>query len=229
MDTLFLRPAIDDELLPVAQLRRLAGSLGADLYNAVRYYETFLPSARASPLMDRINEARIHSGLMAVSDALYEGAVLALARLWDSHPNVATLIAAAELVKRRNVRAAFEAAGIPIDVRELKAWRQDLEIVKASSQLREIRKARNRALAHSEDPNRNGDNTPVRMALYENDIWVLDRTMTIFDRFNTWVGFGAKDGSFSDRRLRVSADAARFWEHVAPCGNSTTPAIRGAQ
>jgi AbiU2 len=166
--------------------------------------------------MDRINEARIHAGLMAISDALYEGAVLALARLWDPHSRTATLIAAAELIKQEKVRTALEAlSGVPIDRKDLKAWRRDVEAVKGSSQLDAIRKARNRALAHSEDPNQGGDNTPVRMSLYENDIWVLDRTITIFDRFNTWAVFGATDGPFSDRRLRVNADAARFWDHVA--------------
>jgi hypothetical protein len=126
----------DEQLL---ELGRIAASLEADIYNAVRYYETFLPS-RTSPLTDRVNKARIHGGLMAISDALYEGAVLALARMWDTNGRTARITDVAARLKRKEVLAAVEAStGILIDRRDLKAWHREIGVVTESPHLEAIR------------------------------------------------------------------------------------------
>jgi hypothetical protein len=46
-------------------IMRLAQTISGDLCQAVIYYEMFAPSGLHAPLIDRVNQHKIHEGLMS--------------------------------------------------------------------------------------------------------------------------------------------------------------------
>src|SRR5712692_10331530 len=62
---------------------RVAAAISEDLYQAIAYYEVFVPSGSDANLIRRVTEFEVHPGFNVISESLQLGAVLALCRLWD--------------------------------------------------------------------------------------------------------------------------------------------------
>jgi AbiU2 len=195
------------------ELRRLTKRIHDDLQDAIAFYEVFVPAARDATLIDEVNAARVHPGFNAVCLALHGSAILALCRLWDTDRRAAHIPKAATMMRQRSVLEAIAASsGECPDPGQLAAWQQDVEAVQASEELKALRRARDRFIAHTANPNSKEHPRQARQSEYGDERRLLEMTIPIVERLDHFL-FDLL--SWSGIRGLWQEEARRFWERVA--------------
>jgi AbiU2 len=190
--------------MPKTVIMRLAQAISEDLYQAVAYYEVFVPSARDPALIDCVNSHQIHEGFNVISEALQLGVITTLCRIWDKRRGTARI---AEIARRLR-----ENSHLVSDQAELTQWLADVEKTEQSHELAALRGFRNVGLAHRSDPNlpdpRTKSNT--RRVLHGDERCVLERTVSLVEKLDGLIGSSHRI-NFGQERQNWQRRASKFW------------------
>jgi hypothetical protein len=182
-----------------------------NLEEAISFYESFVPSARDSTLIQRINTAGINAGFNVISDSLHHSAIIALCRIWDKRRDVASLWT----MKRRleNPRLIDEINDGPkkIDAAQVAMWSRKVEQAGKSEEVEAIKASRDFWLAHTKAPDHPYSGA-ARAEVYGDERRVLEMTEPLVIEANALIGY--EYVSFTKLRSVWPGEASKFWKAV---------------
>jgi hypothetical protein len=190
--------------MPKTAIARLAQVISEDLYQAIAYFEVFVPSARNPALIDLINSNQIHEGFNVISEALQLGVITTLCRIWDKRRGTARI---AEIARRLRGNS-----NLVSDHAALEQWLADVEKTEESDELAALRGFRNVGLAHRSDPNLPDPRSKAdtRRVLHGDERHVLEATVALVERLDSLIG-SSHGINFGQERQDWQRRARKFW------------------
>jgi hypothetical protein len=88
-----------------------------------------------------------------ISDALHREVIMTLCRIWDTRTDTADINRLADAFRDPAVIADLKAAGHVIVSAQLTNWLSEVDAVNKSDELKALKRARHRAIAHTATPN----------------------------------------------------------------------------
>lgn len=190
-----------------ANITKKLKAINADLLEALVVYEVFLPTGRDKILIDRVNKNKLHPVYNVISESLHKCTILSLCRIWDKKGDaihVSGILAELNRVLSQNEKT--EGKNI-IEVLSL-----EIKETEKSDQLDAIKKIRNQTIAHTANPACPYQGK-ARRAVYGDERYVLDKTISVLEKFNILVGFDTGD-EFSNLRRRWKELSKEFWHKI---------------
>jgi hypothetical protein len=191
---------------------RVVRAISIDLDLAVAFYETYVPTGQDAGLIGRMNKTDFYSAFNVISDALHRNIIMTLCRIWDTRTDTADLNGLAEAFRDAAVIADLKSARHTIDPTELKRWLADVDAVSKSAELLALKRARDRALAHTATPNKPYTGR-ARVAQYGDERKVLEKTIPLVERAAVFVGYSYVS-PFNDQRRTRREHAPKFWNKL---------------
>lgn len=165
---------------------------------AIAFYEVFSPTGIDEALVSRVSQTGLHPEFNIVSDALHRGAILALCRIWDTNKDTAKI----DILESWIEKNCKDERSLPA-----RQWLKEVRDVRQSDELAALKRARNRALAHTARTEYSG---PARVAQYGDERRVLDRTITLVENTNKFLTISPPICFRAWRRDRAKG-ARAFW------------------
>jgi hypothetical protein len=194
---------------PYEQMQDMARAISGNMVTAIAFFEVFRPSGQDKHLVKQVNSVGINAGHNAISDALHQGTILTLCRLWDERSDVASIPQAANQLKRSV--DAIEEIGHLVDRKLLRPWTDEVKAYNQSEELRALKLARDRAIAHTAAPNREYLGKS-RRSVYGDERKVLEMTIPLVERLNRLIGYKWRE--YAELQRRWNSEANKFWAHV---------------
>jgi AbiU2 len=195
----------------LAAMRRTMKAISDDLDFTLAFYETYVPSARDKALISRVNSVGLHPAFNIISDALHRNVFMALCRIWDRRRDTANLNRLADKFRDAKVLAALDNAGHKTDAKQVRKWLTEIDAVNKSDELSALKRARDRALAHTANPNEPYQGK-ARVADFGDERKVLERTIPLVVQAAAFIGY-SYDVKPLEQILREHS--RKFWEHIA--------------
>jgi hypothetical protein len=195
-----------------AELHRTVRAISITLDHTIAFYETYLPSGQDSVLIERVNRSDFYQAFNVVSDALYREVILGLCRIWESRKDTANLICLDAAFRHKKVLADLTSAGHAMDMDALKKWQGEIEAGRNSDELSALKRARDRALAHTASPNGVYKGN-ARVALFGDERKVLERTIPIVEEAGRFIGYSYV-APFEVQRQQRCSFAEKFWGQI---------------
>lgn len=193
----------------VDQLKRAAREISRNLTEAIACYAVFLPTARDTELIARVNAGAVNLGFNVISESLHKAVIMALCRLWDRRADTASLPwLDREMRKSATLRALDDDVG-EIDREELRRWHTEVQNTLRMEELKALQGARGRAIAHTANPSRLYQGRS-RRAVYGDERRVLEATVPVVDMLNSFVAY-APQPPYLELRRRWSDASGLFW------------------
>jgi len=190
-------------------IHRTVKAISRDLDVAIAFYKTFVPSARDARLIDRINKVGFHPAFNIISDSLHQSVILSLCRIWDKPADTANMNGLARDFRNAKVIAGLAAGGHVVDPGKLRKWLSEIDAVNNSAELLALKRARNRAIAHTPTPNKAYPGK-ARVARYGDERKIMERTMPLVEQAGAFIGYSYGTLYVDQRRLRRE-HAEKFW------------------
>lgn len=169
---------------------------------AIAFYEVFSPTGSDETLVSMVNQMGLHPEFNIVSDALHRGAILALCRIWDTRKDTANIdILESWIEKNCNDERSVHAC----------LWLKEVRSVRQSDELGALKRARNRALAHTARTEYSGT---ARVAQYGDERRILDRTIALAENANKFFTISPPI-CFQVWRHDRATGARAFWSTFA--------------
>lgn len=194
------------------EIHRTVRAISITLDEAIAFYETYVVSARDAALIKAVNQSGIHPAFNVISDALHREVILGLCRIWDRRPDTANLNKLASEFRSKAVRADLERTGHIADPDALNRWCAGVANGSKSEELSALKRARDRALAHTATPNQPYKGR-ARVAQYGAERKVLELTTPLVEQAAQFIGYSYLS-PFADRRLMWQRYAGLFWRRV---------------
>jgi len=196
---------------PEREMLRTIKAIDEDLNSVIAYYETFVPSARNAKLIDRVNKTQIYTAFNVISDSLHRNAVMSLCRIWDSRRDTASLNCIARQLRKKG-SSLFQS--VLATARE--AWLKEMGRVGRSTEMQALRRARDRALAHTATPNV-GYRGKASILKYGDERIVMEWTIALVEELNEFVDYYDLEPSavpFKTLREVFHEHSIRFWDRI---------------
>lgn len=189
----------------------MINAISIDLDLALAFYETYLPSGQDQALIDRVNKTDFYPAFNVISDALHREVIMALCRIWDTRTDTADINRSAEAFRDPAVIVDLRAAGHVIMSAKLTKWLSEIDAVNKSEELKALKRARHRAIAHTATPVEPYKGK-ARIAQYGDERKLLERTIPLVEQAGAFVGYSYATPYDAQRRLRRE-HAAKFWKN----------------
>jgi AbiU2 len=194
------------------ELHRTIRAISITLDHTIAFYETYLPSGQDSLLINRVNRSDFYPAFNVISDALHREVILGLCRIWESRKDTANLNCLDAAFRDKKVLTDLMTVGHSMDMNALKKWRGEIKAARDSDELSALKRARDRALAHTASPNRVYEGN-ARVALFGDERKMLERTIPIVKEAGRFIGY-LYVSPFEVQRQQRRSFAEKFWGQI---------------
>jgi hypothetical protein len=193
---------------------RVARRISIDLDEAIAAYETFKPTGSDRRLIARVNGTGFHPAFNAISDALHREIILALCRIWDPTKNTSNINWLVREICKPHLLNSYSQLQQDAIKKCHPRWQLTIQKTNNSARLKALKRARDRALAHSATPNQPYLGK-ARVAKYGDERGLIEITSALIEEINAAIGYSYVK-PFKEQRLIRRQFARRFWASLAP-------------
>lgn len=194
------------------EIHRTVRAITLSLDETIAFYETYVPSGQNAALIERVNNSGYHQAFNVISDALHRETILGLCRIWEKRRDTANLNRLVGDFQNQQLLADLKSAGHTVDQTALTKWFEKIEAGYQSDTLSALKRARDRALAHTATPNEPYKGN-ARVAIYGDERWLLEYSIPLVEEASKFIGYSYVRPLSDMLRIRRD-DAERFWDSI---------------
>jgi hypothetical protein len=192
---------------------RVARRISIDLDEAIAAYETFKPTGSDRRLIARVNGAGFHPAFNAISEALHRETILALCRIWDPTKNTSNINWLVREICKSHLLSSYSQSQQDAIKKGHPRWQLTIEKTNNSARFKALKRARDRAFAHSASPNQPYLGK-ARVAKYGDERRLIEITSALIEEINAAIGYWYVK-PFKEQRLIRRKFSRGFWASMA--------------